>query len=183
MTRADHITELQVAVLETKDNGVPVFAATDGDRYWKDDHPTCAVDAAFYGEDRYDNAIELPEEPDVDWYDIEILDGFNARYSDDNGSGMLGDTPGEAVSYLSFEADESFPAVTEAPTLEEQLEDIVTESPGVLHDDLEMIHWVVNDDVLNTTPTLEEVEAVLDVLAADPDSPVKRNEYGEYHAR
>lgn len=178
----DHITELQVGVLETKDNGVPVFAATDGDRYWKDAHPTCGVDAAFYGEDRYDNAIELADEPDVDWYDIEIMEGFHARYSDDSGYGMLGDTPGEAVSYLSFDEDEAFPAVTEAATLEAQVEDILTARTGSIHE-LTMIHWVVNDDALDTNPTLEDVENALDRLVEEAESPIARAERGEYHAR
>lgn len=175
------IMQIDAAVVD-RDADVPIYAATNGNRVWRDRSSVGGAIAAAFNGSGNNGVEELDERPDADWFTVELMDGdgiYYARHADDTGLGEIGDTPGEAASYLLNEESESYQPVTTADTLDQQIEDIVASRVTDLYE-APLIRWLVNPNHIGGRPSLEEVDAAANALTTSDDSPVSKTSYGEY---
>lgn len=159
-------TDIKVAKVDNLRND-NTFVATDGETYWKDTYPGGAVDAAYDGEDKYDQAEVIDEPDDLEMMTVQITESFKARFSGKL-EYQLGDTPGEAVMYLDFPEIQSLsmPEVTTADDINSQISEILTVLEGEVY--IRDILDNINQDELNgTKPTLDELKEILKDMEED----------------
>lgn len=161
----DDAIVIKVAKVNNFDRNCHFVAKSDG-KIWKDDHPTGAIDAAYYGEDKYDMAKRIDHDYNLEFYDLDIVGSFTSRLSGSNRS-YFGDTPGESVSYIEFPKTQSVDHnITDADTIEQQIIDILNEKGTTHYVDI-LDNYIVEDKLDDDIPDYDKFKQKLESMSED----------------
>lgn len=140
------------------------FIAKKNGKIWKDDHPTGAVDAAYYGEDKYDMAILVDDDFDLDFYEVEIVGSFTSRLKGSVDT-FLGDSPGESVRHIDFPKVQSIDhCLTDSNTIEGQIIDILEENGATHYVDI-LDNYMVDCELNRSKPDYDGLKSILEEMS------------------